>query len=227
MKISWTRREVLMAGAALALLPSSGVAAPNDKASPYNGEALLVVYPEYPVNTDSWYGFTELVGHAGVLLISANGLTRYFEYGRYDPQMKGELRTYAIPNVVVGGDGKATPESLKDVLRALSDRSGRPRDGKPTRIRAAYFINMDFDAMLAVASSQRPGEYDLTRFNCGHFARKVITAGHPDIDHPLIIVPVPINIVDEYIEEGNAEVLFNPANNAFSIGEGNEADAKE
>ena len=37
---------------------------------------------------------------------------------------------------------------------------------------------------------------------------------------------VPNNIVDEYIEEGNAEVLFSPTTGKISIGEGDESDAK-
>lgn len=221
----WNRREVILAGGALTMLPALATA--NDNPSPYNSEALLVVYPDYPVNTDSWYGYTTLVGHAGVLLINAAGLTKYFEYGRYDAQMKGELRTYGVPNAVIGDDGKATPDSLKEVLRALSARSGKPKDGPATRIQAAYFINMDFDAMSAVASGQPAGEYDLENFNCGHFALKVVTAGNPDIDHPTILVPVPVNIVDEYLEEGNAEVLFDPADDSLRISGGDESDAKE
>jgi len=51
--------------------------------------------------------------------------------------------------------------------------------------------------------------------------------GNPKIDRPLIINPMPNNIVDEYIEEGNAEVLFSPTTGVISIGKGDESDAKK
>lgn len=41
-----------------------------------------------------------------------------------------------------------------------------------------------------------------------------------------IIIPTPINIVDEYQEEGNARVQYNPKTKTTTIGKGNEKDAK-
>ncbi|OLT60779.1 hypothetical protein [Moorena bouillonii] len=187
----------------------------------YNDEALLVTYPDYPVNTDTFYGYTEMVGHAGVLLIKQSGLTKYYEFGRYDPAMNGVVRNKRIPNAVIGSNGKATPSILKAILRSLSTQSG-----KNTRIRAAYFINMDFDKMLAYAITEQP-QYSIISFNCGHYAQAVILKGNPNVDRPLIINPTPNNIVDEYIEEGNAEVLFSPTTGEMTIGKGDESDAKE
>ena len=187
----------------------------------YNDEALLITYPDYPVNTDSFYGYTEMVGHAGVLLIKQSGLTKYYEFGRYDPAMNGVVRNQTIPNAVIGSDGKATPSSLKEILSTLSTKSG-----KSTRIRAAYFIKMDFEEMLAYATTEQP-QYSILSFNCGHYAEAVVLKGNPKVDKPLIINPTPNNIVDEYIEEGNAEVLFSPTTGEITIGEGDESDAKE
>lgn len=186
-----------------------------------NDKALLIVYPDYPVNTDSFYGYTTLVGHAGVLLIKSNGLAKYYEFGRYDPAKNGLVRNQAVANAEIGSDGKPTSSSLKKILSTLSAKSG-----KDTRIRAAYFINMDFDKMLAQATATQP-KYDITSFNCGHYAESAILKGNACIDRPLIINPVPNNIVDEYIEEGNAEILFSPTTDELTIGEGNESDAKK
>lgn len=182
--------------------------------------ALLITYPDYPVNTDTFYGYTTMVGHAGVLLIRSDGLTKYYEFGRYDPAMNGEVRNKRVLNVTIASDGRAAPSSLKNVLSTLSTESGHG-----TRIRAAYFINVDFDKMLAQATVPQP-QYDISRFNCGHYAESVILQGNPRIDKPLIINPIPNNIVDEYIEEGNAEVLFSPTTDDISIGQGDESDAK-
>ena len=38
--------------------------------------------------------------------------------------------------------------------------------------------------------------------------------------------PTPVNIVDEYQEEGNAVVRYNPSNDTTTIGKGDEYDAK-
>ncbi len=187
----------------------------------YNGRALLITYPDYPVNTDTFYGYTEMVGHAGVLLIKQDGLTKYYEFGRYDPAKNGKVRNQTIPNAEIGNDGKPTASSLKKILSKLSTVSG-----KATRIRAAYFINLNFEEMLAYAIQKQP-RYSITSFNCGHYAEAVILKGNLRIDKPLIINPTPNNIVDEYIEEGNAEVLFSPTTGEITIGKGDESDAKE
>ncbi|WP_413746563.1 hypothetical protein [Synechococcus sp. MIT S9507] len=191
-----------------------------DLEAPLNGEALYIVYPDYPVNTDTWYGYTSLVGHAGALLIDKNGLTKYYEFGRYPPGDDGRVRKIDVPNVVIDGNGKATSDTLKEVLTTLAERSG-----KGTRIRAAYFLSVDFQKMETVATSAQPNYHVLTN-NCGHYAEKIILAGNTKIDKPLIANPMPINFVDEYIEEKNAEVLFDPATGTFSIGQGDESDAK-
>lgn len=159
-----------------------------------NDKALLIVYPDYPVDTDSFYGYTTLVGHAGVLLIKSNGLTKYYEFGRYDPPVNnGLVRNKSVSNAEFGSDGKPTPLSLKTILSELSRKSG-----EKGRIRAAYFINMDFDKMLAQATATQP-KYDVISFNCGLYAESVILKGNPSINRPLIINTVPNNIVDEYI----------------------------
>jgi hypothetical protein len=191
-----------------------------DLAAPLNGEALYVVYPDYPINTDSWYGYTSLVGHAGALLIAADGLTKYFEFGRYPPGFAGRVRNVPVPNVVIDGNGKATPDSLKAVLATLAASSG-----KGTRIRAAYFLSVDYLKMEAAANAAQE-IYSILSNNCGHYAERVILAGNPQIDKPLVVNPTPNNFVDEYIEEKNAEVLFDPATGTFSIGQGDESDAK-
>jgi hypothetical protein len=185
-----------------------------------NSGALLITYPDYPINTDTFYGYTTLAGHAGVLLIRYDGFTKYYEFGRYDPANNGLVRNQVVPNAQIASDGRTTPTSLKNILSILSTRSG-----KGGQIRAAYFINVDFDKMLAKATSPQP-KYDIIDFNCGQYAESVILQGNPRIDVPLIIDPRPNNIVDEYIEEGNAEVLFSPITGNVSIGIGDESDAK-
>ena len=200
-------------------MPLSSPNSIPDLAAPLNAEALYIVYPDYPVNTDTWYGYTTQVGHAGALLIGATGLTKYYEFGRYSPG--GSVRNVPVPNTEIDGNGKSTPESLKAVLTTLASSSG-----KNTRIRAAYFLSVDFEKMKSAATAEQD-VYDILRNNCGHFAERVILAGNAKIDRPLVIDPTPNNFVDEYIEEKNAEVRYNPSDSSFSIGKGDENDAKE
>lgn len=199
-----------------------------------SGAALLITYPDYPINTDTFYGYTEQVGHAGVLLISHEGLTKYYEIGRYANDQRGRVRRVVVPNVQMQS-GRATVASLGKVLKVLSDKSGQ--NG---RIRAAYFINMDFKKMndhaAYLLSESTPGQqgydanrksYSITSYNCGRFAEIVIRKGHSKVDQPTVINPTPNNRVKEYIEEGNAEVTYNPTSNEIVIGAGDESDAKE
>jgi hypothetical protein len=223
MGVALLRRRSLVLGGMAALIGSQlGLAqdTPNDSPAPLNAEGLIVVYPDYPVDTDSFYGYSTKVGHAGALLVHPTGITKYYEFGRYQPAgAVGMVRTQSISNVVIGANGKATPASLKVVLGELSSLSG-----KGGRIQAAYFINMDYDKMKAAALAAQPA-YDITNHNCGTYAANVVTAGNANVDKPWILDPRPRNIVDEYIEEGNAEVLFDPSG-AFSIGPSDESDAK-
>ena len=69
--------------------------------------------------------------------------------------------------------------------------------------------------------------YSVSSFNCGHFAEEVILKGNTQVDRPNIVNFLPNNIVDEYVEEGNAEVLFDPNDGSISVGKGDESDAKD
>lgn len=187
------------------------------------GIALLITFPDYPVATDTWYGYTESVGHAGVLLINPTGLTKYYEFGRYDDAKRGEVRNPPVPNATMGADGRPTSTSLKAILRGLSAAA---KEGETYDIRAALFNDVDFDKMKAFATSKQP-TYDITNYNCGHYAETVILQGNPRIDKPFILNPTPNNLVDEYIEEGNAEVTYDSTHDIIEIGSADESDAKQ
>jgi len=75
-------------------------------------------------------------------------------------------------------------------------------------------------------SDTKRKKYTLTGNNCGTFAADVINQDST-VDQPSIYNPKPINIVDEYQEEGNATVNYNPTTNKTTIGKGDESDAKK
>lgn len=200
---------------------------PINAIDPDGKDAILIAYPDYKIQTP--VGKIVGLGHACVLLIdNKTGTTRYYEYGRYDADGKGLVRTVKTSKVKIGKDGKPTVESLNKVLEQLSKKSGNGG-----RIRAAYVISDQYSKMKAyadgkLAENNDPDrkEYGLNSNNCGTFARDVI-AQDEDVDNPTIHNPTPRNIVDEYIEEGNAEVKYDPTKNTTTVGAGDESDAKK
>lgn len=207
--------------------------AENNKVS----EALYIAFPDFKIDTETALGKVGGLGHAGVVLIDEKGSTRYYEYGRYATKdgTKGRVRKITVPDVKIGTDGRATQESLEKLLSHISKTSGQGG-----RVDAAYFINVDFEAMDSYAKkklketnpeykeydkNRKP--YDLTNNNCGTFAEDVITQDKT-VDKPSIYVKSPTNIVEEYQEEGNAKVTYDPAKkkDKLTIGTGDEDDAK-
>ena len=215
-------------------------------------DAILIVFPDYSINIYNTPEIkipfirkniksrkinTNTVGHAGILLIdNKSGLTKYYEYGRYETNdgTSGKVRNITVPNVKIGKDGKPTNESLNNVLKTLSGEAG-----KNGRIVGAYVISSEFDKMNSYAinklnesnignpSYNKEREpYSIWNNNCGTFSVDVIKQDK-SVDIPTIINPSPVNIVNEFLEEGNAKVLYFPQNNKTYIGKGDEADAKK
>ena len=66
------------------------------------------------------------LGHAGVLFIEGeSGLTRYYEYGRYDPAELGETRKRSVPDVKMGKNGRPTRKTLAATLADVSRKAGQ------------------------------------------------------------------------------------------------------
>ena len=185
---------------------------------PDGRDAIYITFPDYRANG------IPFTGHSGVLLIdNKTGVTKYYEYGRYNSNEYGTTRNVKVPNVIIGKDGKPTIESLNKVLACISKRSGHNGD-----IEGAYIISDKFKEMNDYAvkkMAETNNKYSLLSNNCATFAEDVITQDK-SVDKPSIILNSPINIVDEYQEEGNARVYYNAKKNTTKIGKGNENDAK-
>ena len=143
------------------------------------------------------------MGHAGVLFINGKtGLTKYYEYGRYDPQQLGLVKRQTISDVKIDGDGKPTAESLKKTLQMISAKAGQH-----SRISAVYIEVTDkFDAMLKYAQGReiqnknphRP-PYKLFTNNCIHFAKGVVEAA--GVDTPWMVDPRPDSYIGEFRDD--------------------------
>jgi hypothetical protein len=200
---------------------------PINMIDPDGRDAILIAFPNYKVETGvrvtiknpftgkpivNWKAPKVGLGHAGVLIIdNKTGVTSYYEYGRYDKEQKGIVRKVSVSNVVIGEDGKPTQESLDKVLGQISAKSGQ--GGK---IEGAYIESDKAKEMKAYAekvmgqnTDEKRDPYTLTGNNCATFAADVVNQD-PKVSQPSITNPTPGNVVNEYQEEGNARVTFDP-----------------
>jgi len=155
---------------------------------------VAVTFPDYKITLAGrkW----EDLGHAGVLLINpANGLTRYYEFGRYP---EGSIvRNLRLESNVTMRDGAPTTESLTRVLSEVSRIAGQ---GGP--IEGAYFVGADFAAMEAYAKAlarKTAGEGGYGDWHpyrqCGTFQRDTLENGA--IDTPWMADPRPNSYIKE------------------------------
>ena len=192
---------------------------PINAVDPDGKDGILIVFPDYMVDTETIAGKMRL-GHAGVLLIdNKTGLTKYYEYGRYPTKdgTKGRVRNVRVSDVVIGDDGRPTQESLTKVLKEISEKSG-----KGGRIEGAYtygdFKTMnDFASALLKQSNPEYKEYDkdrkpykLLNNNCATFACDVLKQiGLTQQEAPWILDPRPSNYASEYQNEFDS-VSYDP-----------------
>jgi len=137
-------------------------------------------------------------GHAGVLFIKgASGLTRYYEYGRYDSAHKGEVRKRVVPDAKAS-KGKVDVGSLKEVLSRISITSGQGGriSGVYIQVQGKFKVMDDF-AQSKVKENQDAArqEYNLLSHSCVHFMKAVVEAG--GVDTPYIIDPRPLSYVQK------------------------------
>ena len=167
---------------------------------PNGKDGICIAFPDYKISTP--IGKIGNLGHAGVLLIdNKTGVTKYYEYGRYDKEGKGVVRTFAVPNVKIGQDKKPTLESLNKTLSIISEQAGHAG-----RIEGAYIESDKFKEMKNYAESKiaenansKRKEYSLRNNNCGTFAADVLKQDPSVKDKaPVIIDPRPNSIVKEY-----------------------------
>jgi len=188
---------------------------------PTGKDGVLVVFPDYKVDTETRLGKQPL-GHAGVLLINnKTGLTKYYEYGRYATSdgTKGKVRNVRISDVVIDKEtGKPTQKSLNKVFGEISKASGQ--NG---RIKGAY-VEGDFDKMndyaqdkLKESNPEYKEEYNkdresysLTGNNCGTFGCDVLKQdSEAKKKAPWILIPTPNNMAKEY-QDNFPSVNYDP-----------------
>ena len=174
---------------------------------------IAVKIPKIEVDVLPWFEFDNFtipkqkekfsnLGHAGVLFINGkNGVTKYYEYGRYDRAAIGLVRRVPIPNARVI-NSKLDIASLKGPLRKISRVAGQS-----SRIEGAYIEAKDnFTEMLRYAENRKlqnlnPNRkpYDLTSNSCIHFTKGVTAKA--GVATPWMIDPRPNSYIGEFRDD--------------------------
>lgn len=91
------------------------------------------------------------LGHAGVLLINnKNGNATYYEYGRYDEDNLGIVKSQNYGKVKFNKDGNPSEQSLNKVLVKISNKHGYGG-----RIEGAYVHSEEFNTMSNYAENDK------------------------------------------------------------------------
>ena len=194
---------------------------PINTVDPLGLDAIPVIFPDYrPALPKDWPigGGTRpaAFGHAGIIIYDAKtGLTKYYEYGRYN-NLEGEcgcgaVRNLKIPDLIIGEDGKPTPESLEKLLKHISKASGHGGSVAGVHVPNANFNDMNKYAQQRIKDNSDPDRkpYSILSNNCGHFMYDVLEAGGVD-DLPWVVNPTPTNMMDELEEEDYTPIKYSP-----------------
>ena len=124
----------------------------------------------------------QYLGHAGVLFIEGqSGLTRYYEYGRYDPAALGLTQRHVVRDVEIGRNGRPTMKSLATTLADVSRKAGqRGRiEGAYIELDSPAFIRMDGHAKARMKenANRKRAPYALLSNSCLHFMKSTVEAG--------------------------------------------------
>lgn len=160
------------------------------------------------------------LGHAGILFINGkSGITKYYEYGRYDPNKLGWVKKMLnLPDVTIDSSG-VVKQSLSRVLKIISDKAG-----KRGRISAAYIeVDSKYQAMLDYAqhrislnSNPNRERYDIASYSCVHFMKGVMEAA--GVDTPWMLDPRPTSYIEE-IQDDFPALEYIPSSNELTIEE--------
>ena len=190
--------------------------------------AFLITVAERPTQVDlipfaDWDDFTipnrmSNLGHAGVLFLRGrDGMTKYYEYGRYDRANLGLVRRIRIPNVQMARNGRPSRASLANTLRAISTRAGQggPVSGAYIEVEDGYQAMLDEAQRRERLNTDDEREpYDILSRSCLHFAVDVIEAA--GVDLPWIIDPRPVGYLGR-LRSAYPDVEYNPRTRRVAV----------
>ncbi|MCF6324920.1 MAG: hypothetical protein L3J89_11475 [Gammaproteobacteria bacterium] len=180
------------------------------------------LFPYVDFDNFTFSGYKEKfsnLGHAGILFINGeNGMTKYYEYGRYDPPANLGLvqKIRNLPDVTIN-EGKLDYISLKKTLEKISKASGQSG-----RIQGVFIkVDNKFEAMLEYAQRRKNENafakrkpYDLFFNSCIHFVKGLTKIA--GIDTPWMVDPRPNSYIGEFRDD-YLDLDYNKKNNKLII----------
>jgi hypothetical protein len=182
---------------------------------------IPLVFPDYKISVSvekikvdvlPWFEFDDFttpqykekisnLGHAGVLFINGKtGVTKYFEYGRYDPPKNLGLivKARGLPDAKVIG-GEVDFGSIKNALGFISRISGQSGriQGVFISVENKYQAMLDY-AMRRKSQNGNPNRkpYDLVSNSWIHFVKNVTESA--GIKTPWMADPRPNSYIGEF-----------------------------
>lgn len=184
---------------------------------------IPIVFPDYliAVNTPPtevdilpWFDFDNIripktknrvpeLGHAGVLFMNGkSGVTKYFEYGRYDRENLGLVRRIPLKNDVSVNEGRVVLKSLKNPLREISRKAGQGGriSGVYIEVEGKYKAMLDYAKLRMKQNVNKTREpYDLLSNSCIHFVKKVVEVSGSET--PWMLDPRPNSYIGEFRDD--------------------------
>ncbi|MEW4341615.1 hypothetical protein AB1J03_09700 [Vibrio diabolicus] len=160
------------------------------------------------------------LGHAGVLFINgSNGVTKYYEYGRYDPKGNGWVKKIRnLPDVKIDPKGSITKESLTKVLSVISIKAGQRGNISAAYIEVEnkYSEILDF-SINRMRKNHVPDrkEYGLFTYSCLHFMKGALEAA--GVETPTLIDPRPVSYIEE-LQEDYRVLEYVTSTNNYTLG---------
>jgi hypothetical protein len=183
---------------------------------------IPIVFPDYKITVDTpkadvdllpWVSFDNFsvpkstqqlsnLGHAGILLVNGtSGLSKYYEYGRYDSAQLGLIRRVPVPDAKVN-NAKIDYKSLIPVLSKVSSIAG-----KGSRIEGVYIeaassfekLNQAVVVQKALNNNPKRRPYNLTSNSCIHFVKRLVDMAGKKT--PWMLDPRPNSYIGEFKDD--------------------------
>jgi hypothetical protein len=194
----------------------------DDLAIPVVFPAYLIAVPHPGVDLPAainWLGIPDIkpgvdkvpqLGHAGILFIRGkDGLSKYYEYGRYDAANLGLVRKMSIPDLALKRNFDLQT-ALAPTLSSISKQSGQGGRIKGVLIPAPG----KFEVMLKYVETRRAQNgdphrrpYSLLSYSCIDFARETVEAA--SISLPTAYDPRPLGYMST-LESSFSNVSYDP-----------------
>lgn len=187
-----------------------------------NDIIIPIVFPDYKITVDTpkkdidllpWVSFDNFsipkskqqvsnLGHAGILLINGvSGLSKYYEYGRYDSAQLGLVRRVPVPDAKVD-KGALIVKSLIPMLSKISSIAGQGSRIEGVYIEAASSfekLNQAVVAQKTLNNNPKRKPYDLTTNSCIHFVKRLVDMAGKKT--PWMLDPRPNSYIGEFRDD--------------------------